>query len=127
MVRGETQYNKMSRFLKEIPMNLMENNALFERPDPPKEHAFRQAKQSFKTKAFQTKPLQSEKPLRNFGYVAKNGLGYDVGDRVVHTKCGEGTVASIVKGGKDYEITIEFDKIGTRKMFAGFAGLVKVL
>ena len=127
MVRGETQYNKMSRFLKEIPMNLMENNALFERPDPPKEHAFRQAKQSFKTKAFQTKPLQSEKPLRNFGNVAKNGLGYDVGDRVVHTKCGEGTVASIVKGGKDYEITIEFDKIGTRKMFAGFAGLVKVL
>ena len=53
-------------------------------------------------------------------------LGYEVGDRVRHVKFGEGTVTDIKEGGRDHEGTIEFDSVGTRKMFAKFAKLVKV-
>ena len=41
-------------------------------------------------------------------------------------KFGEGTVLDIKEGGRDYEVTVEFDGAGVRKMFAMFAKLVKV-
>ena len=43
-----------------------------------------------------------------------------------HIKFGTGTVQAIVDGGKDYEVTVDFDKAGTKKMFASFAKLQKV-
>ena len=53
-------------------------------------------------------------------------LGYEVGDRVRHVKLGGGTITDIKEGGRGHEVTIEFDSVGTRKMFAKFAKLVKV-
>lgn len=53
-------------------------------------------------------------------------LSYKEGDRVRHIKFGEGTVAVISDGGKDYEVTVEFDRVGIKKMFASFAKLVKI-
>ena len=49
-----------------------------------------------------------------------------VGDTVRHIKFGTGTVQAIVDGGKDYEVTVDFDKAGTKKMFASFAKLKKI-
>lgn len=132
MIRGETQYNKMSRFLKEIPMELLssgkkqkkesreetEKVAVYQQA---KAEAYRQAKQAFKAKAF-----AAPKPAQQFGSLAGSGLSYGVGDRVKHIKFGEGTVTNIVSGGRDYEVTVDFDKAGTKKMFAMFAKLVKV-
>ena len=43
-----------------------------------------------------------------------------------HVKFGQGTVLDVKDGGRDYEVTVEFDKAGIKKMFAGFARL-KVL
>ncbi len=40
-------------------------------------------------------------------------------------KFGEGTVQNIVQGGRDYEVTVDFDKVGVKKMFASFAKLKK--
>lgn len=51
---------------------------------------------------------------------------YVVGDRVRHIKFGEGTVADMINGGRDYEVTVDFDTAGRKKMFAGFAKLVKI-
>ncbi len=53
------------------------------------------------------------------------GLNYKEGDRVIHIKFGEGTVTEIKDGGKDYEVTVDFDNAGKRKMFASFANLKK--
>lgn len=53
-------------------------------------------------------------------------LAYGEGDRVRHIKFGEGTVNSITDGGKDYEVTVDFDRVGAKKMFASFAKLVKL-
>ena len=50
-------------------------------------------------------------------------LEYKEGDRVRHIKFGDGTVTAIKDGGKDYEVTVEFDKAGVKKMFASFAKL----
>ncbi len=132
MVRGEPQYNKMSRFLKEIPMELLSSGRKYKKEDmeetekvaayqQAKAAAYRQAKQAFKAKAF-----AAAKPAQQFGSPIGKRLSYDVGDRVRHVKFGEGTVTNIVSGGRDYEVTVEFDGAGTKKMFAMFAKLVKI-
>lgn len=53
-------------------------------------------------------------------------LDYGEGDRVRHMKFGNGTVTQLVKGGRDYEVTVDFDRGGTRKMFASFAKLKRL-
>ena len=64
--------------------------------------------------------------MKQFGNPAGGKLAYGMGDRVSHVKFGEGTVTAIVEGGRDYEVTVDFDKAGTKKMFAAFAKLKKV-
>ena len=86
----------------------------------PKANAYMQAKQAFKAKAFTTAA-----PAKQFGNPS-GGLDYSVGDRVRHLKFGEGTVTNIVQGGRDFEVTVEFDAVGTKKMFAMFAKLKRV-
>jgi len=123
MVRGETQYNKMSRFLKEIPVNLLSTGNLIEKDEKevPKQNAYMQAKQAFRTQAF-----AMQKPKQQFTVTQGEGLSYDVGDRVRHMKFGEGLVTGITEGGRDYEVTVQFDTAGVKKMFATFAKLQKV-
>ena len=41
-------------------------------------------------------------------------------------KFGEGLVTGIVAGGRDYEVTVSFDNVGVKKMFASFAKLQKI-
>ncbi len=53
-------------------------------------------------------------------------LEYKEGDRVSHTKFGEGTVTAIVAGGRDFEVSVDFDRVGPKKMFASFAKLKKL-
>lgn len=123
MIRGETQYNKMSRFLKEVPPQLLSTRKIVEKEELelPKQNAYVQAKQSF-----QAKPFMISKPVQQFGVKSGEGLSYGVGDRVRHMKFGEGTVTAITEGGRDYEVSVDFDSAGTKKMFASFAKLQKV-
>ena len=116
-VRGEAQYNKISRFIKEIPSYLLEA----QRDISHSRQEEYQAKPSFQRDAYA--PM---KPIQNFGVKAGCSLSYEVGDRVRHMKFGEGIVLSIVEGGRDYEVTVSFDQVGERKMFAGFAKLEKI-
>ncbi len=121
MIRGETQYNKVSRFVREIPRELVE---LGKKPagSPPKpspaKTTFSQLKRDFHAKAFQ-QPKQ-------FSAKINQSLTYKEGDQVRHRKFGVGRVLAIVSGGKDYEVTVDFEKAGVKKMFAGFAKLEKV-
>ena len=123
MVHGETQYNKLSRFLKEIPLDLLDTGSIVEKNtmEVPKQTAYAQAKQTFRTKAFVT-----AKPIKQFGTASGEGPGYDVGDRVKHMKFGEGSVTAMTAGGRDYEVTVQFDDVGVKKMFATFAKLQKI-
>ena len=124
MVRGETQYNKVSRFVKEIPRELLSGAVRKEKEHKePKAATYQQAKQIFRAKPY---GMQA-KPEKSFGTPGNPAsLGYQEGDRVRHMKFGEGTVQNIVQGGRDYEVTVNFDKVGVKKMFASFAKLKKV-
>lgn len=149
MVHGETQYNPMSRFVKEIPRELLDTgNKKFtqETEMPVQQNTYARAREAFRAQAFGGafggmtpaknqgvgKPLTGSQALASLqkgSQLAAGGngpLGYEVGDRVRHVKFGEGTVTDIKEGGRDHEVTIEFDSVGTRKMFAKFARLVKV-
>lgn len=125
MVHGETQYNKTSRFLKEIPKELLRGNMETAKEKPEieiaKNQTYARAKAAFHSQAFGIK-----KPVQQFKVASGQGPGYDVGDRVRHMKFGEGLVTAITEGGRDYEVTVEFDNFGVKKMFAAFAKLQKV-
>ena len=53
-------------------------------------------------------------------------LDYEVGDTVRHIKFGVGVVEKIQDGGRDYEVTVNFERFGVKKMFAAFAKLKKL-
>lgn len=118
MIRGETQYNKVSRFIKEIPSSFVDLEVTEDKiQEMPKSVLYQQARNSFQTKVFEPKMFQVKKA---------DSLTYIVGDTVKHIKFGTGIVTAIVEGGKDYEVTVAFNTAGVKKMFASFAKLKKV-
>ncbi len=150
MVRGQTQYGKVSRFVREIPPELL-SGKIYEpktKEEPIEQSAFQKARKAFRTvpsyggsgygkevgegygstfhSSKATKPVYTKvENQRDFGSVG-GALSYQVGDRVRHIKFGDGEVMAIVSGGRDYEVTVDFDKAGTKKMFASFAKLKKI-
>ncbi|MCI9532921.1 MAG: DNA helicase PcrA [Lachnospiraceae bacterium] len=130
MIRGEMQYNTVSRFVREIPKSLLGRKAGEAMPDRLQEEA---KSQSFRQAVSKVKPIFSTRntyQARDASFPSANtrkaSLEYQVGDRVAHMKFGEGVVAQIVEGGRDFEVTVDFDRVGTKKMFATFAKLKKV-
>lgn len=127
MIRGETQYNKVSRFVKEIPPELLNGEikkpAFLTRREDDNVSAFRP-----KRTTMRQQPSGQSMQARAFSgaNTVKGSLSYAVGDRVSHIKFGEGTVKAIVEGGRDFEVTVDFDTAGVKKMFASFAKLKKL-
>lgn len=117
MVRGSTQYNMLSRFVKEISPELFDLGA---KPEKTKQESRIQRPSDFSRK-------QTTKVATAYGKAFQvnkaAALDYTVGDMVRHIKFGVGTVINIVDGGKDYEVTVDFEKSGVKKMFASFAKL----
>ena len=123
MIRGETQYNRVSRFVREIPRELVDLGHTIQEKKPKVEELIPTPAKYSKMKEI----LQGRnyKP-REFKVTKANSLDYEVGDTVRHIKFGVGIVKEIVEGGRDYEVTVEFDKVGVKKMFASFAKLKKI-
>ena len=167
MINGETRWSKPSRFINEIPPNLLDTDKLQpafgkSKQDDPGDFGlpwdqgsksgvsrFGMGYNAYASKT--TSPsgnsgagyknaknsgiggfgssMQSLEPKKKPGFgktftVQKAAsLAYKEGDRVKHAKFGEGTVKEIVDGARDYEVTVEFDKGGQKKMLAGFAKL----
>ena len=123
MIRGETQYNKVSQFVREIPRELVDLGHTIQEKKPKAEDMIPTPAKYSKMKEI----LQSRnyKP-REFKVTKSGALDYEVGDTVRHIKFGVGIVKEIVEGGRDYEVTVDFDKVGIKKMFASFAKLKKI-
>ncbi len=138
MVRGETQMNAVSRFVKEIPQELMDN-----RPPVSKFRIEEEQSSISRPKAILT-PKRTA--AENKPFIAGGGLGalsaagiskglgavtggkpdYDIGDRVKHVKYGEGTVTDLEPAPRDYKVTVDFDDAGQKIMYAAFAKLIKI-
>ena len=194
MVRGETQYNAVSRFVREIPTELIdgyvpqlrrrqdEDDFRFGSDEPlpffdrsekrggTGERGFgsvaggntgKVSKNSYGGASATSGKGYAGSAMNTFGngglkrvtrtaeenkpFIARgvsglqnvNGLSkgaqapggapdYGIGDRVSHAKYGEGTVVALEKGTKDYQVTVKFDTVGQRSMYAGFAKLKKM-
>ncbi|MBQ6887469.1 MAG: DNA helicase PcrA [Lachnospiraceae bacterium] len=156
MLRGETQYNPVSRFVKEIPDSLLDAKV----PTIKKMDFEDYADDSYERNHFKAKPFGGMayttapqnrgfnlpkavvKPKKtaaeNMPYIARglDGLKkgapvakeieYGVGDRIQHIKYGAGTVLNIVEEPRDYKVTVEFDAAGQKIMYAAFAKLKKL-
>ena len=116
MLRGQTQYNRRSRFIDEIPGQYLDTEQRVSEQRVVK-NTERPAKYQYGAKAYN---------LSDFKVKPVGELDYQVGDRVKHIKFGVGTVQEITKGGRDFEVAVEFDRVGRKKMFASFAKLKKV-
>ena len=119
MLRGQTQYNRRSRFIDEIPGQYLDTEQRVSEQRVVK-NTERPAKYQYGAKA--GKPYN----LSDFKVKPVGKLDYQIGDRVKHIKFGVGTVQEITKGGRDFEVAVEFDRVGRKKMFASFAKLKKV-
>lgn len=138
MVRGETQMNAVSRFVKEIPQELMDNRPPVskfrieeEQPSVSRPRAILTPKRT----AAENKPfiaggglgaLSAAGISKGLGAVTGGKPDYDIGDRVKHVKYGEGTVTDLEPGPRDYKVTVDFDDAGQKIMYAAFAKLIKI-
>lgn len=171
MINGETRWSKPSRFMDEIPPELLDADKLqpvlgkgkqddFDDSGLPWNQGSKSSVNRFGMgyNAYASKTvspagnstgagygssktagmsgfgsgMQSLEPKKKPGFgktftVQKAAsLDYKEGDRVKHAKFGEGTVKEIIDGSRDYEVTVEFDKGGQKKMLAGFAKLERI-
>ena len=118
MMQGRTQFNKVSRFVDEIPKELLKLDQGINLKDKRPEKALFSSNRNQKFR----KPYQA----KSFSSTQIESLSYHVGDYVKHMKFGCGKVTEIVSGGRDFEVTVDFEKCGVKKMFASFAKLKKV-
>lgn len=145
MLRGETQYNPISRFVKEIPSNLLDNTVPSMRiqEKPTTKYEMSDVDYDYRPKAI-VRPRATapdRKPFIAQGIGALNelagitkgsnvqdaeALDYVEGDRVKHVKYGEGTVLTMQKEPRDVKVTVEFDQFGQKIMYASFAKLKRV-
>ncbi len=132
MIRGETQYNPISRFVREIPQELLDEEIPSSRRKVDPETFGLHLKGGIGAPARKPFIAQANKVAslaglqKGFGTSGNETLDYGVGDRVRHVKFGEGTVRAVVKEPKDYKVTVDFDGLGQKIMYASFAKLQKI-
>ncbi len=155
MINGETRYASASRFVKEMPFGLLDMNINPEKTERPVRFgdgtyeypgrerislsgdfgSYGRTRAGNRAATSGSTAVPRTVPKRRTVIKGKIKLGKDMtptkpdyvkGDRVRHFKFGEGEVLDIKEGPKDYEVTVDFDDHGVKKMFAGFAKLKKV-
>lgn len=120
MQNGDMRYGTLSRFVTEIPSEFVQSNTKS------------RSRSDFRAGSYEKKSNNNSENYYNEVYrksieIKKTSkLNYEVGDRVRHISFGEGRVIDIEDGAKDYKVSVDFDKFGVKKMFAGFAKLEKI-
>ncbi len=121
MVFGQTQYNRMSRFVDEIP------NEYINRELSDAEKAVNEQRNSFKPRrSIEISRELTNKPKEIRKAAAQTASSFSTGDRVRHITFGEGTVLSAKPMGADILYEIAFDNAGTKKLMATYAKLKKI-
>ena len=126
MVRGEIQFHQVSRFVKEIPREFIDTGHTVEEKKPKTASLTSKASPYDWMKRTTDTTYRPSPAGADYGTVSEQSLSYGPGDKVLHQKFGTGIVKNVVKGGRDFEVTVDFDRVGVKKMFAGFAKLKKV-
>ena len=148
MVHGNIQYSAISRFVKELPQEKLDwkeetfgglfkkgpsmtanslSGSLFGASSSMSSGSSFSASQGSQTaKKTNYDNVFDLKYAKAFSSPKPDSLDYKEGDRVSHIKFGKGTVLAVEDMKKDYQVTVEFDTAGIKKLFAGFAKLKKI-
>ena len=144
-VFGSTSYNPISRFLEEIPRDLLQGSQEVFGDNITEENDFKDSSYTWtygkpKHHVINTEPIGvSAKSSNVFAFRSAesflNNLGnaispknvdlsqYESGVRVFHKKFGEGTISNVEPEGDDLKVDITFDKVGNKRLMAKFAKL----
>lgn len=144
MIRGEMQFNRPSRFVREIPRHLIREGASnrtlgsgaskFESTFRPSNRYQSSTRTSTTAASTNKNDLFSGNPLISKGFKKPTmdvfdktpPINYQVGDSVKHIKFGTGQVTAMNPKGTDFEVTVVFETAGVKKMLASFAKLKKL-
>lgn len=123
-INGNTQYNSPSRFLKEIPNTLKDNikNKVVTKTNQTQQKQYE--KNLFRPQFAKTIPYQNINNTKSIK--SESILSFKEGDRIKHKRFGEGLVEQVKPVGTDFEILINFDKVGEKKLMYAFAKLTKI-
>lgn len=135
MLYGQTSRNMPSRFLREIPSSVIDDQSVVAR----RSTGFTSAHSGFSSGARGGSSYtssskigsarQSSNSAHKFGQAGnatqKSNVDYKVGDTVSHKSFGTGTILTITPMGGDMLLEVAFDKAGTKKMMANYARLEK--
>lgn len=135
MLYGQTSRNMPSRFLREIPSSVIDDQSVVVR----RSTGFTSAHSGFSSGARGGSSYtssskigsarQSSNSAHKFGQAGnaaqKSNVDYKVGDTVSHKSFGTGTILTITPMGGDMLLEVAFDKAGTKKMMANYARLEK--
>ncbi len=149
-IYGSTSYNPASKFLKEIPQDLLEGYEEAFGDKSNKDEIFEDSKYSWSyggknsnnVKTYSIEPQKQTVAASNIskGFAfrtpesflsnlnSKNGgtvnlEEYKAGVKVFHKKFGEGVINSAEKEGEDLKVDINFEKVGNKRLMAQFAKL----
>lgn len=133
MMHGAPNYNPISRFVREIPEEVIEKSGEGAFAMRRQQESLEQAERNLaeRSASVSSKPYSYQKSYNKpaFGKefkVERMEVDYMVGDTVHHIKFGKGVVTKLVSGGRDYEVTVDFERVGVKRMFASFAKLKKI-
>ena len=120
MLYGRTQFNPPSRFLKEIPEELVQAERSPYESQARSAYSFSARSQERPAADVLTINTTVRKPI------TASKEAFNPGDRVFHATFGEGDVISVKRMGADWLYEVVFDKVGTKKLMASFAKLKKI-
>ena len=139
---GSTSCNQVSRFVKEIPKELMDGFDENFEDKPQKTYEDYQYEWKYGNShvtSYTSDEVKSSKPAMQYSFrTAESFLNnltkkpanasvdisiYRAGQRVYHKKFGEGKINYVEAEGDDAKVDITFDKIGHKRLMAKYAGL----
>ena len=135
MLYGQTSRNMPSRFLREIPSSVIDDQSVVAR----RSTGFTTPRTAYANASINElghsshnkigSYTQSSSSAHKFGQAGnaaqKNNIDFKVGDTVCHKSFGTGTVLTVTPMGGDMLLEVAFDKAGTKKMMANYARLEK--
>lgn len=141
---GSTSCNPVSRFVKEIPENMLEGaNKIESEPenkfkDSNYEWSYGKSGNNGKVVSYKV-DISSSKPEPSFAFKSAESFlaklnskaqgndtdlsKYKEGQRIYHKRFGEGNISKIEPEGDDLKLDIQFDKVGHKRLMAKFANL----
>jgi len=122
MLNGSTQYNQLSRFVGEIPEELLAAEDEFSTMPKPQRIVY-----SSSSAAPRSEPSFGRRPQTSAIKTKSSSAlpSFSAGDRVRHTTFGGGQILSVRPMGADVLYEIAFDTVGTKKLMATYARLSK--